>query len=434
MRKAHEEMVLLSKWDFVHRFPGASGIRLMRGVTPENKRNYSVFGKFPVPKAVFFSYIPEHALSFTNMVLGKKEAGSVVVADVPVESIQRTVWIYPPAGVYEPEVSIAGETTLRDIFNLDQMEDFYRWMKFEQVYVTDLQSLPGIPHRDSRETEREMKDFWFRFLMERKFREIAGDEKNVGEDTFPVFRTKVKSASEHAPDYSTAVQWVEAMIEAAADQTRNKIEKFLQNYQFPTAGLEEKEAVVMERPAVRVFKGSFENGNPARLAENEILRRLPSGERVTLEADVDRVSAQPQVGRIFVQKGASIPPALKEWSRVDLPDDLARAEAKLIEVIGEQAGPADLALVTPESVSGAGAQAAWNRLFQDYRLPGILMSNEALAALKMLTERDPAYLAAFLVALEQKDSDGKPKGGLLVILSIEIDEQTPGQRRLFLYA
>ena len=68
----------------------------------------------------------------------------------------------------------------------------------------------------------------------------------------------------------------------------------------------------------------------------------------------------------------------------------------------------------------------WDALLRG-KLPGVIVSMEALLALEQLVRHDPAYLSAFLAGARKNT-------GLIPILSVEIDETTPGQRRLYLYA
>ncbi len=189
------------------------------------------------------------------------------------------------------------------------------------------------------------------------------------------------------------------------------------------AGLEEAPSVV------EVFQGLFKDGNPARMAGADVIARLQTGDRMTIKVELEKIgvdvdsSVNYPDGRLFVQKGAVVPLlplGLRGVPRIEISDDPAVATQQFDE---HKATAADMAFLAPAALQRS---AEWDAVLQG-RLAGIIVTREALATLEQLVLRDPAYLAAFVAGARQGT-------GLITILSIEVDEQTPGQRRLYLYA
>lgn len=196
--------------------------------------------------------------------------------------------------------------------------------------------------------------------------------------------------------------------------------------QAPAAGAEEG----MAPSAVEVFRGLFKGGDPKQMVqEPAVAARLQPGDRKTIKVELEKIGADVdssrnyQSGRVFVQKGAVVPLLpldIGELPRIEISDDPVVAARQFDE---HDATAADLAFLAPAALEKS---AEWNAVLQG-RLAGIIVTREVVEALEQLVHRDPAYLAAFV--------SGARKGtGLIMILSIEVDEQTPGQRRLYLYA
>ncbi len=118
---ARKTVAEVSQWDLLHRFeknnPGA--LRLVRGFRDAANEPYvdSEVGKpASIGKTTFFTHVPGHADDFWE----DNARGGVVVADVPVDSIQFTSWVMPDAETdgYEPQIGVQGRATIQRVFRL----------------------------------------------------------------------------------------------------------------------------------------------------------------------------------------------------------------------------------------------------------------------------------------------------------------------------
>ncbi|MCM8794709.1 MAG: hypothetical protein NC819_02760 [Candidatus Omnitrophica bacterium] len=186
-----------------------------------------------------------------------------------------------------------------------------------------------------------------------------------------------------------------------------------------SAGLEGPPPVSFRR-----FQGLFEEGRPDRLTDDPFLASYVRVGGSTLVAELDSASDVSSVGRIFQQDGAILSDGLRQLTAqnpvVDLPTALPSAQELLS---AESISPADLALLAPSAFDQA-TQAQWNDLFVRHRLAAVQITPDAVADLDRLSARE---LAVFLNVVLKA-------GGLRVILGVEVQEKTTGERYLFIHA
>ena len=168
-------------------------------------------------------------------------------------------------------------------------------------------------------------------------------------------------------------------------------------------------------PAAQILQGLFK-AKAERVVSN---RKTVKVELERLEVNVESAQA-PQLGRLFVEDGAAVPARLRGLPLLQISEDPLVAKRQFEE---QKATMADLAFLAPAALEKS---SEWDSVLQG-KMAGIIMTREALDTLEQLVLRDPAYLTAFIAGA------GK-RSGLITILSIEVDESIPSQRRLYLYA
>src|SRR5262249_43554788 len=128
----------IAQWDFIHRFPGANGIKVLRG----GDKNTGDSGGAYIPgqetvfrNSTFFAHDSMYAQTFATKITPIKN-GYVLIADVPISSIQHTSWSFfdPRGNVYEPEINVVGKASILQVFHFKDMTEYEQWMQYRHEY------------------------------------------------------------------------------------------------------------------------------------------------------------------------------------------------------------------------------------------------------------------------------------------------------------
>ncbi len=139
-RAALDEAYGVTQWDLLHRFPGAGGFMLWRGVMAAHPDQGAAYIGLPPGTVVtvqdeFFSHMPGYVRkTFTDAEM----EWPLILMFVPMESIRMTSWLRhvstPGSLPYEPEMVVRGPATFRDVFYLDSEEDLQRLDGVQRAY------------------------------------------------------------------------------------------------------------------------------------------------------------------------------------------------------------------------------------------------------------------------------------------------------------
>jgi hypothetical protein len=136
----------ICQWDFIHRYDGASGIRLTRGIKYEDP---ILNGEARAGDEVFFSQVPIYSANFAIPGAG------IMVADVPVQSIMHTSWRILPSTKYEPEILLAGSYKVIGIFRTDDIRQIAKFEEFSNRYQRAVLGILRWPAIDIEAADKE---------------------------------------------------------------------------------------------------------------------------------------------------------------------------------------------------------------------------------------------------------------------------------------
>ena len=219
----------IAQWDFIHRFPGAWKIKVVHGRDEEYFKTIVKSKQITLVPDTFFSYDPQYAASFAYFHHDTKENYTIIVADVPISSIQYTTWsISLNEENSEDEISVNGPATITNVFNFNTIKDFLKWLNFKNKYLESLKTIPDIvldPYEFPKNKAWYVNKDALRYSAQQEFEDLSGEDDEylrmaIGE--------AVDRLMEIFPqDFPKAARIIGAMIEDAVYLKKREIVGFI---------------------------------------------------------------------------------------------------------------------------------------------------------------------------------------------------------------